>query len=397
MPEGSSVRSPGSWQGGSWVSALLVDVFCWTPSRDLALLSFCLLSCCFCARSANSEALDAIAFWSRHAMFPFAFCFWLVLFGVWVVGVCFLLCLCWFFVLELAPLCSDFAPLLNPQRGIQWMHLRNSFISTTRCDDLARATEAQDGKKKVGTGDCGRDPPTSPWDHPSGLPGPGCYWCFPPSIVPRVLLGCHAFVWRVGGSLLSLLRFHCGTKGIALCGVLLPSTPLWNVFALLCAAALRYSSLMFQVPLWTSIKALEYPIWSLGARSPSVRCCLPAPCLPSLCVVFLCPCVVLPPLLCPLSSSIDVPVLPGHVRAFSGPLCLWSVVLRFVTLCRCSGPLPPGWIRFFFIWRYSVTLVLGGFLPSLSFCSCCSGLGGLSVLGCVLVGPLFLGCFVGAW
>ena len=48
-------------------------------------------------------------------MFPFAFCFCLVLFGVWVVGVCFLLCLC--------------------------------FSSTTRCDDLARATEAQDGKK----------------------------------------------------------------------------------------------------------------------------------------------------------------------------------------------------------------------------------------------------------
>ena len=67
----------------------------------------------------HGEALDAIAFWSRHAMFPFAFCFCLVLFGVWVVGVCFLLCLCWFFVLELAPLCSDFAPLLNPQRGIQ--------------------------------------------------------------------------------------------------------------------------------------------------------------------------------------------------------------------------------------------------------------------------------------
>ena len=30
------------------------------------------------------------------------------------------------------------------------MHLRNSFISTTRCDDLARATEAQDGKKNHG-------------------------------------------------------------------------------------------------------------------------------------------------------------------------------------------------------------------------------------------------------
>ena len=50
-------------------------------------------------------------------MFPFAFCFCLVLFGVWVVGVCFLLCLCWFFDLELAPLCSDFAPLLNSKEG----------------------------------------------------------------------------------------------------------------------------------------------------------------------------------------------------------------------------------------------------------------------------------------
>ena len=29
------------------------------------------------------------------------------------------------------------------------MHLDNSFISTTLCDDLARATEAQDGKKVV--------------------------------------------------------------------------------------------------------------------------------------------------------------------------------------------------------------------------------------------------------
>ena len=158
--------------------------------------------------------------------------------------------------------------------------------------------------------------------------------------MPRVLLGCHAIVWRVGGSLLSLLRFHCGTKGLALCGVLLPSTPLWYVFALLCAAALRYSSLMFQVPLWTSIKALEYPIWSLCALSPPVRCCLPAPCLPSLCVLFLCPCVVLPPPLCPLSSRVDVPVFPGCVRDFSDPPCLWSCFLRFVTLCRCSGLLP---------------------------------------------------------
>ena len=31
------------------------------------------------------------------------------------------------------------------------MHLVNSFISTTMCDDLARATEAQDGKKQFWT------------------------------------------------------------------------------------------------------------------------------------------------------------------------------------------------------------------------------------------------------
>ena len=116
-----------------------------------------------------------------------------------------------------------------------------------------------------------------PSDYSTGLPGPGCYWCLPPSIVPRVLLGCHDIEWGVSGSLFTSLRFHGGTKGFALCGVLLPSTPLWSVLALLCAAALRYSSLMFQVPLWTSTKAREYPLWSLRALSPPVRCCLPAP------------------------------------------------------------------------------------------------------------------------
>ena len=118
--------------------------------------------------------------------------------------------------------------------------------------------------------------------------------------MPRVLLGCHALAWRAGGSLLSSLRFHCGTKGLALCGVLLPSTPLWNVVAWFCAAVLRYSSLMFQAPLWTSAKASKYRLWSFYARSPSVLCCLPAPCLLS-CVG--CSCVrvlLLPPPLCPL-------------------------------------------------------------------------------------------------
>ena len=84
--------------------------------------------------------------------------------------------------------------------------------------------------------------------------------------MPRVLLGCHDTEWSVSGSLLTSLRFHGGTKGSALCGVFLPSTPPWHNLALLCAAALRYSSLMFQVPLWTSTKACVHPVWS--SRAP---------------------------------------------------------------------------------------------------------------------------------
>ena len=38
-------------------------------------------------------------------------------------------------------------PLSTPQGGTLNMHRYNSFFSTTMCDDLARATEARDGKK----------------------------------------------------------------------------------------------------------------------------------------------------------------------------------------------------------------------------------------------------------
>ena len=92
--------------------------------------------------------------------------------------------------------------------------------------------------------------------------------------------------------------FQGGTKGSALCGVFSPSTPPWSDLVLLCAAALRYSSLMFQVPLWMFTKACLYPLWSSYAPSPSVCCCLPAPCLlsvlVSLCCVLSCPVLVLP-------------------------------------------------------------------------------------------------------
>ena len=143
---------------------------------------------------------------------------------------------------------------------------------------------------------------------------------------------------------------------------------------------------MFQVPLRTSTEVLEYPIWSLCALSPPVRSCLPAPCLPSLYGLFLCPCLVLPPLLWPPSSCFG----------FSGfPVCAF---LRFLPVFGCVSCVlsrsvgAPVYCLFRIrpYWRYSVTLVPGWrfhFLPLSCFCRCVSGLGGLFVFGCVLVGP----------
>ena len=140
-----------------------------------------------------------------------------------------------------------------------------------------------------------------------------------------MLLGCHDIEWSVSGSLFTSLRFHCGTKGSALCGVFLPSTPPWSDLALLCAAALRYSSLMFQVPLWTSTKACVHPLWSSRAPSPPVRCCLPAPCLPSWCWCS-CVCVLFcPSFCCPLSLFL-LPLFSGALTSFGCSL----------SLCRCS-------------------------------------------------------------
>ena len=100
MPEGSSVRSPGSWQGGSWVSALLDDVFCWTPSQDLALWS-CLAvfheqdllirrhtSCCCLL-----EPLVSTFFAGFRGLFCLLLLFCLV---------CFLFC-CWVFCVRFCP------------------------------------------------------------------------------------------------------------------------------------------------------------------------------------------------------------------------------------------------------------------------------------------------------
>ena len=111
--------------------------------------------------------------------------------------------------------------------------------------------------------------------------------------------------------------------------MLLPSTPLCSVLALLCAAALRYSSLMFQVLLWTSTKVREHPLWSLRALSPPVRCCLPAPCLLPLCgcscvCVLSCPPLCCPPLLVPAALALRC------VLCFLVPPCLLVACLVFL-------------------------------------------------------------------
>ena len=160
-----------------------------------------------------------------------------------------------------------------------------------------------------------------PLDYPSGLPGPGCYWCLPPSICASCAawLPCNS-AWIVGGALSSLLRVHCGIKGMALCGVVLPFPPLWNGLALLCIATLRYSSLMFQDPHWASVKALEHPLWFSCALSPPVLCCLLASLSSFLRVgLSLCWCFVLPLLLCPLSF------LLLRLLGASGVVCAWML------------------------------------------------------------------------
>ena len=144
--EGFSARSPGSWQGGSWVSALLSGLFCWTPSQDLALFW------CFVFVSVQDLEIQ----WHYlptplELTYQGPFCFFCCLVGFWFLcGFCFC---CFLVFLWFGPnLTSDCVmvstPLSTPQSGTLQLHILNSFISTTMCDDLARATEAQDGKKK---------------------------------------------------------------------------------------------------------------------------------------------------------------------------------------------------------------------------------------------------------
>ena len=154
---------------------------------------------------------------------------------------------------------------------------------------------------------------------------------------------------------------------------------------------------MFQVPLWTSTKAREHPLWSLRALSPPVRCCLPAPFFlpscgcPCVCVLF-CPSLCCPPLLVPAAPDLRCflcfLVLPCLVVVFLAFLCprfgapvccpVLNLFLSFWVLVNYCGP-----------WRPLLLPLVSG--PSSVCVLFCRGLvcwvfgGGPSVLGLVSV------------
>ena len=180
-----------------------------------------------------------------------------------------------------------------------------------------------------------------------------------------------------------------GTKGSCPVWGCLPSTPPWSDLALLCTAALRYSSLMFPAPLWTSTKACVHPVWSTLAPLPLSSA---ASRLPSLC--FLC---------VPVSVFLSVPpLLPSplflasgfyggfhSLRGFSLSFCSLSC---FGSGCWSVGSLSCTEFAGLLVGSYPILLVFGGLLftpgclpPPWSWC--------LSVLcWSVGVGPPF--CFV---
>ena len=127
----------------------------------------------------------------------------------------------------------------------------------------------------------------------------------------------------------------------------------WSELVLLCAAALRYSSSMFQVPLWMFTKACMHPLWSSRALPSSFRCCLPTPCLLPLCW---CPCVVsrsAPPLCCPVAWFLPPPLLSLPV--------LWPLLvpLSFSCFASCGDGVILGSVLNLFL-RFWVPLTYRG-------------------------------------
>ena len=110
----------------------------------------CLVFCCLVFVSVQ----DLLIHWhklpatlERLVSPPSVFCGFCCVLFVFVFGVLFGFCVSRFGTAMTSDCVMVRTPLSTPQGGILNMHLNNSFSSTTMCDDLARATEARDGKK----------------------------------------------------------------------------------------------------------------------------------------------------------------------------------------------------------------------------------------------------------
>ena len=181
------------------------------------------------------------------------------------------------------------------------------------------------------------------------------YWCLPPSIVPRVLLGCHDIEWSVSGSLLTPLRVMVAPKARPCVGFFV--YPLHHP-----GASWRCSALLhWGIHLWCSRSPCGRPLrhvctWS-GPRVPFSLCPLLPPGFlpPSFVLVSLCLCSVLPLLCCPFSfflrflnyGVLTVPwLLPVSLSLLSwiGSSWWWVGLLSFEFVCLLLGCYP------FFVW-----------------------------------------------
>ena len=148
---GFTVRSPGSWLGGSWVSALLIGFCCLHLHRDLTVLSVWLCFCLMQDPISSNLSAHKLPFWPRaHPLLRGGFCVLLCFLGVfWVCFVGFLCCLFRSFLHPHWTCWTAYWSTLSfesPMREHTVLFTIRS-LAQTLCYDLARAEKAKDGKK----------------------------------------------------------------------------------------------------------------------------------------------------------------------------------------------------------------------------------------------------------
>ena len=118
-----TVRSPGSWLGGSWVSALLIFLFVLHLRRDLAVMSGW-LCVCFWQDLFNSPA-HKLPSLTEHVHRTGCFLFLAVLVVFF-----------WFFCLFSVVLFADLFPRWSPLFGQLGLCTGPRFLSTPQCGNI---------------------------------------------------------------------------------------------------------------------------------------------------------------------------------------------------------------------------------------------------------------------